>query len=41
MLTAFEQERDRLEGIMNNRGSSPRLAQGQADTPITRSITPR
>ena len=42
MLTAFEQERDRLEGMMSNRGSSPRLAQGQqADTPITRSITPR
>ena len=42
MLTSFEQERDRLEGMMSNRGSSPRLAQGQqTDTSITRSITPR
>jgi murein DD-endopeptidase MepM/ murein hydrolase activator NlpD len=42
LLANFEQERDRLEAMMNNRGSSPRLAQGQqSDTPITRSITPR
>ena len=40
--TTIEQERDRLEGMMSNRGSSPRLAQGQqTDTSITRSITPR
>jgi murein DD-endopeptidase MepM/ murein hydrolase activator NlpD len=41
LLTAFEQERDRLEGMMNNRGAA-RIAQGQTnDTPITRSIVPR
>ena len=40
LLTAFEQERDRLDGQMNNRGTA-RLAQGQSDNPITRSITPR
>ena len=43
LLAGFEVERDRLEGMMNNRGSgSARVAQGQAaDNPITRSITPR
>jgi murein DD-endopeptidase MepM/ murein hydrolase activator NlpD len=39
MLTAFEQERDRLDAQMNNRGGA-RVAQGQPDS-ITRSITPR
>ncbi|MDQ8730564.1 M23 family metallopeptidase [Bradyrhizobium sp. LHD-71] len=41
LLTSFEQERDRLESMMNNRGGA-RMAQGQsADAPITRSIVPR
>jgi murein DD-endopeptidase MepM/ murein hydrolase activator NlpD len=39
LLTAFEQERDRLDTQMSNR-SGARVAQGQSDT-ITRSITPR
>lgn len=39
LLTAFEQERDRLDTQMNNRGAA-RIAQGQSDS-ITRSITPR
>jgi murein DD-endopeptidase MepM/ murein hydrolase activator NlpD len=39
MLTAFEQERDRLDTQMNNRAGA-RVAQGQPDT-ITRSITQR
>jgi murein DD-endopeptidase MepM/ murein hydrolase activator NlpD len=43
LLSSFEQERDRLEAQMNNRGGSgARVAQGgQSDGPITRSITPR
>ena len=40
LLTSFEQERDRLDAQMNNRGGA-RLAQGQSDNPVTRSITPR
>ena len=42
VLTAFEQERDKLEGMMT-RGAGSRVAQGQQtpDTPITRSIAPR
>jgi murein DD-endopeptidase MepM/ murein hydrolase activator NlpD len=42
LLAGFEQERDRLETLMNNRGAGSRVAQGQTpDTPITRSIVPR
>jgi murein DD-endopeptidase MepM/ murein hydrolase activator NlpD len=42
LLTAFEQERDRMEIQMSNRGGPARVAQGQsADAPITRSIGKR
>lgn len=41
LLATFEQERDRLETMMNSRGAA-RVAQGHtADTPNTRSIVPR
>lgn len=41
LLTAFEQERDRLEGMMQSRGGA-RLAQGRsADQAAARSIVPR
>ncbi len=41
LLAGFEQERDRLEGMMNNRGGA-RIAQGQAaDASLTRSTVPR
>jgi murein DD-endopeptidase MepM/ murein hydrolase activator NlpD len=41
LLTAFEQERDRLEGQMSNRSGAARVAQGQAGDTVTRSIGPR
>jgi murein DD-endopeptidase MepM/ murein hydrolase activator NlpD len=34
LLAGFEQERDRLDGMMNNRGSSARVAQNQPPQPI-------
>ncbi len=40
LLTAFEQERDRLDAQMNNRGSA-RLAQGQSEATRSRAASRR
>ena len=39
LLTGFEQERDRLDTQMNNRGSAARVSDAAGTTPQTRQIS--